>query len=143
MARGRWRRRTGRARSPRKYGGQPSPSRLYKTENKALSKSGSSLCKTDFVVVSWKVGLAAVNELMTGQAVPSVLWPEVKSLIESNSTRVKRSLGEHRALAGKVGFYVELKKGVYQKPQLRVVCLTSGEWSHFRLCRKKRKVYTP
>lgn len=140
MAR-RWRRSSaGRRRSPRKYGGQPTPSKLYKSENKALVKSGSSARQATFVIVAWKVGLAAVNELIARDYLPEVLWPEVRSLIESGSSRVKASLGEHKALAGKVGFYVELKKGVYQKPQLRVVCLTTGEWSHFRPRQKKRKV---
>ena len=137
----RWRRSSaGRRRSPRKYGGQPTPSKLYKSENKALVKSGSSTRQDTFVIVAWKVGLVAVNELIARVYESETLWPEVRALIEADSSRVKASLGDHLALAGKVGFYVELKKGVYQKPQLRVVCLTNGEWSHFRPRLKNEKV---
>lgn len=139
----RWKRRSytrfRRAPKEQRYGGPPTPAKLYKTENKGLTKSGSKARKVDFVIVAWKAGLATVNELVKGTTKPEELWGDVKALIEQGSTKVKSSLGEHVPMPGKVGYYVELKKGVYQKPQLRVVCHIKGAWSHFKVL-KKRKV---
>lgn len=115
----------------RKFGGKPSPSRLYKEMN-AKGKKGKPPVVKDFVMVCFRVVPGDFRRLMKRRLdIREELFPIIKGILLTEDKKyIKPSLGHCKVGADKVAFYVERHQGTWRTPQLRCVS-RSTQWEHY------------